>query len=354
MDIKLCDIAAIDAPYRGEIDAAIKDCIDNSHYIGGEKLEEFEQNFADYIGRKYCIGVSNCTNAIFLTLKALGIKIGDKVLCPTMTVTADVEAIMMTGATPVFYDDSKMIHIDKKIKAIIVVHLYGNDYLWDEISRLAKFHKWQIIEDCAQSTGSVRRATKLGSRSIASCFSFFPTKILGCYGDGGAVLTNNKYLLSQIRAMRNHGRLGGEKYIHHHMGYNFRLDTLQAAILNVKLKHLDKNLKLRKELAIEYNERLKGVVKTPEILEGIVFYMYVIRCEKRDELQAYLKRAGIGTGVHYPVPLHRQPPYKRFAEGSYWNAEESAKKILSLPFYPNMTVEQVEYVCNAIREFYNG
>ena len=355
MNIPLYNVAVSDRPYREEIDGAIKDCIDNNDFILGKSVEGFEEKFAEYIGVKYCIGVSNCTNALFLTLKSLGIKIGDKVLCPVMTVTADVEAILMCGATPLFYDDKALIEADRKVKAIIIVHLYGNDRLYDNVHRYATARKWHIIEDCAQSAGTISKARHLGTRGVAGCFSFNPTKILGGYGDGGAVVTNNERLYSEIKTLRNHGRLPGQKTVHHYVGYNYRLDGLQAAILNVKLKHLDMYIGSRRVLAFRYNELLKDFpLETPVINPGTIFCVYVIKTENRDELKEYLKDCGIGTGEHYPIPLHRQPPYKKFVSRRFMDADNDARRILSLPFYPGITNEQVDYIVDKIREFYGG
>ena len=349
--IPLCDIKASDAPYRDEIDNAIKRVIDNSSFILGKEVEAFEQKFAKYIGVKHCIGVSSCTAALRLALEAIEVLIDIKshINVPVRTVSADVEAALVAGCKINFHDNtlSRMTWISS-----IVVHLYGIPNTQDlyKASSILNY----VIEDCAQATGAEINGKKCGTFGDISCFSFFPSKVLGCYGDGGAVCTNNDEYAERIRALRNHGRKQGEKHKHDYVGYNYRLDGLQAAILRVKLKYIETAIDRRREIAKLYNKHLAGIVDIPvEPPEcKAVYYTYSIECDRRDDLRAFLKSNGISTGLHYPIPLHKQPPYAdpkyNFPEADKW-----AERTLSLPMYPALEEEQVKYICQKVRGFYS-
>lgn len=357
MEIPLCDIRASDAPYRDEIDDAIKRVIDNSSFILGKEVEAFEQEFAKYIGVKHCIGVSSCTAALHLSMVAVGQNEGAgdgdgvDVAVPVRTVTADIEAIRMFGADYVFYDYKWQMDSDINI----VVHLYGtpNKSVCNYDSE-DEDEEDCLLEDCAQATGATINGKMCGTFGDISCFSFFPSKVLGCYGDGGAVCTDNDVLAERIRALRNHGRKQGEKHKHDYVGYNYRLDGLQAAILRVKLKYIETAIDRRREIAKLYNKHLAGIVDIPvEPPEcKAVYYTYSIECDRRDDLRAFLKSNGISTGLHYPIPLHRQPAYSNpkynFPEADLW-----AARTLSLPMYPALEEEQVKYICQKIGEFYS-
>ena len=357
MKIKLCDIYKADEPYRLYIDDAIMTTVAESKFILGEKVAKFEENFANYIGTKHCIGVSSCTAALHLALETLEIK--GKVLVPAMTVTADAEAVLHAGCTPVFYDNDfeGIEEVVKGCKAIIVVHLYGNPVDMDSVMKFAKTHNLFVIEDCAQSTGATWKGRKTGTFGDVSCFSFFPTKPLGCYGDGGALLTNNDLIAGKVRALRNHGRLPGEKTTHTYVGYNYRLDGLQAAVLDVKLRFLDECIEKRREVAKKYDDRMEWNedIWHPDYFKESAYYLYTVFVNRRNELKKFLKQKGLGTGRHYPVPLHKQPPFKECeAQKEMPYADNIAKHELSLPMYPGLKDEQIEYVCQRIERFYEN
>ena len=329
---------------KDEIDDVIKRVLRNSSFILGKEVSAFEDQFAAYIGRKYCVGVSSCTAALHLALKVMGIGQNDRVNVPVRCVTADAEAVKMCGAMPVFYDQD-----EDTADATIAVHLYGKP--------LKKLKKPGVvlIEDCAQAAGAAYKDRKCGTIGDVSCFSFFPSKTLGCYGDGGAVLTDDHEIAEELRALRNHGRLMGQKHKHEYSGFNYRLDGLQAAVLSVKLNHIDRWIAMRAQAAMRYNKCLEGVkqVSTPVIKKGIIrsWYVYAVTVLQRDELATYLRKNEIQTGIHYPIPVHQQPAFKEkgveFPEADKW-----AATTLSLPMYPFIKAEQIEYICGKIKEFY--
>ena len=354
MQIQLCDIWTSDEPYRMLIDNAIMEVINKSSFIGGVYVRSFEENFAKYVGVNHCVGLSSCTAALHLAIESLEIK--GKILVPSMTVTADAEAVIQAGCIPVFYDDLESISIlPPDIKAIIVVHLYGKPVNMDRVTKIARENSLFVIEDCAQSTGAKFNGRMTGTFGDVSCFSFFPTKILGCYGDGGALLTDSDILADRVSALRNHGRIRGEKHKHHYSGYNYRLDALQAAILDVKLRYLDELIAKRRSAAEMYNKLLlnKYIDRTQiEGYEESVFYVYPIFVENRDLLQKYLKKHGIGTGLHYPIPVHRQPAFEKYCNANLLGADYIANHEISLPMYPGISNDQIEYVCRKIEGFY--
>jgi len=365
MKIPLVDLKAQYLSMKKEIDEAIQKIIDNTSFIMGPHVKEFEEDLAKFCNCKYAIGVSSGTSALFLALKAYGIKEGDEVITVPNSFIATAEAIIQCRAKPVFVDvDDKTMLMDvkklenaitKKTKAIIPVHLYGQICDMDLIIKLAKKHNIIILEDAAQAIDSEYKGKKLPIHETA-IFSFFPAKNLGCYGDGGAVITNNDDIAKAVAKLRDHGRIG--KYESDIIGYGERLDALQAAILNAKLKHLPEWTKKRRKHAKKYNELLKGVkeISLPfeEKYSKHVYYMYIIRVSKRDELLNYLKEKEIFCGIHYPIPLHVQPAlsYLGCKQGDFPISEKAAKEILSIPMYPELTDEQIKHVVENIKNFF--
>jgi dTDP-4-amino-4,6-dideoxygalactose transaminase len=349
---------------KKEIDKAISLVLEKSKFILGENVQKFEKEFAKFCNAQYAIGVGDGTDALYLALRACGVGKGDEVITVPNTFIATVEAITLNGAKPVFVDvnpDTYNIDvykiekaINKKTKAIIPVHLFGQPAEMTPILKIAKKYNLWVIEDAAQAHGAKYKGKKVGSIGDVGCFSFFPGKNLGAYGDGGIIVTNNKKIAKKISMLRDHGRT--EKYIHQIEGVNSRLDELQAAILRVKLKYLDKWNKLRQRNAKIYDKLFNDIsgMKTPKIINKAkpVYYFYVIRIKNRDKLREKLKKAGVSTGIHYPVPLHLQPAYKHlnYKKGDFPVAEKIAKEILSLPVYSELTVNQIQFIVNLIKK----
>ena len=313
MKIPFVDLNAQYYSIKEEIDEAISSVIQDSAFIGGQYAKKFEQNFANYIGVKNSIGVGNGTDALYIALKALEISEGDEVITVANTFIATPEAITMTGASVVFVDCDKEtfnIDVDKinntispKTRAIIPVHLYGQPADMDRIKNIAKKRNLYVVEDAAQAHGAEYKGLRVGTISDIACFSFFPGKNLGAYGDAGAIVTNNDGLARKARMFANHGRL--KKYNHEFEGTNSRLDGLQAAILDVKLKYLDKWIERRRTIAKMYDAALKDIVITPCVLPDVkhVYHLYVIRIKNRDMVKELLAEKGIATGIDYPIPL---------------------------------------------------
>lgn len=349
---------------REELDHAYEDVIDSGWFIQGGKCKEFEAAFSAYCRAEECIGVGNGLDAIFLSLKALGVKEGDEVIIPSHTYIATALSVAYTGATPIFceiYEDTYLLNpdlleplISERTKAIIVVHLYGQAAEMDQICRLAKKYGIALIEDCAQSHGSAYKGKKVGTFGDAGTFSFYPGKNLGALGDAGAVITNNRELGKRIRALGNYGSI--EKYVHVYQGNNSRLDEIQAAFLNKKLPYLDRWNNERKRIADSY---IKGVHNkniilpvTRESCEN-VWHIFPVRCVDRDRLAAFLSENGIGTVIHYPIPIHLQKAFSGagYSEGIYPIAELIARTELSLPLYIGMTEEEIQYVIDILNMF---
>lgn len=361
MKIPFVDLKAQYLSIKSEIDQAIHDVIQDSAFIGGKYVQLFEQRFAGYIGAKHCVSVGNGTDALFIALKALGIKKDDEVITVANSFIATSEAITMSGARAVFVDcDRDTYNIDvKKIsgsitsrtKAIIPVHLYGQPAAMDEIIKIAKAHNLFIVEDAAQAHGARYKERAIGTLGDIACFSFFPGKNLGAYGDGGAVLTNNDDVARKARMFANHGRI--EKYNHEFEGMNSRLDGMQAAILDVKLRYLDQWTERRRNVAKLYDEGLHGIVETPKIRPDVrhVYHLYVVRVRQRERMIVRLKERGVSTGIHYPIPL---PFLKAYAylghKPADFPAANSLKdEILSLPISGDITDEQVKYVIDQVK-----
>ncbi|HEX5874409.1 MAG TPA: DegT/DnrJ/EryC1/StrS family aminotransferase [Pyrinomonadaceae bacterium] len=343
-----------------EIDAAIKNIITSSAFVGGEEVQLFEREFAAFCDAKACVGVGNGTDALYLTLRALGIGPGDEVITVAHTFIATSEAISSTGATPIFIDvkddtmlmDPALIEaaITSKTKAIVPVHLYGQSCDMDAIMDIARKHGLRVVEDAAQAHGGRWRGQRVGSMGDAATFSFYPGKNLGAFGDAGAVVSQDEALIEQIRMIANHGRL--DKYTHKMEGVNSRLDGLQAAILRVKLRYLDEWNSRRRQIAHAYMEQLAPLGMSLPIVDEraeAVFHLFVVRVADRERLQSLLKEEGIATGVHYPVPLHLQPAYEhRRSSFDLPATERAAREVVSLPMYPELRQEQIEAVCNAV------
>lgn len=364
MQIPFVDLKSQYNSIKKEIDQAISNVIESSAFIGGTYVKEFENNFAKYINAKHCIGVANGTEALYITLKSLGISKNDEVITVANTFIATSEAITMTGATVVFVDcnpDYYNINTNKieqaitnQTKAIIPVHLYGQSAEMTKIVNIAKKYNLNVIEDAAQAHGAEYNQSKIGTLGIASCFSFFPGKNLGAYGDAGAIVTNNTELAKTVRMFANHGRM--QKYNHKFEGFNSRLDGLQAAILDVKLKYLDQWIKRRRTIADIYNNNLKNII-TPTVISNAkhAYHLYVIRIKDRNKLQKFLKEKGISTGIHYPIPLPFLNAYKylKHIPEDFPVAYKLKDEILSLPIYGNMSNNQVDYILTNIKKFYN-
>lgn len=362
MEVPFVDLKRQYASIKGEIDAAVQDVLDKTAFIMGENVKNFEDNFAKFCGVKHAIGVSSGTSALHLALLAVGIKAGDEVITVPNTFIATAEAISHTGAEVKFSDvdtetytiDVSKIRITDKTKAIIPVHLYGQMAEMDALMDFAEDNNLRVIEDAAQAHGAEHKNRKAGTIGDVGCFSFYPGKNLGAYGDAGMVVTNNDEIAEKVRILRDHGR--SEKYEHRVVGFNHRIDALQCAILNVKLKHLNTWTDARRKNAKLYNELLSEVdgVITPVEKEynKHVYHLYVIRTKRRDEMQKYLKSKGISTGIHYPIPLHLQPAYKylNYKKGDFPITESCTDEILSLPMFAELKEDEIRYVCDKIKE----
>ena len=353
---------------KDEIIQKLDEVMSSSRFILGDNVKQLEANVAKYSNVKHGIGVGNGSDAIHIALQSVGVGGGDEVITTPFTFFATAGSIARTGAKPVFVDiDPVTFNIDPskieaaitpRTKAILPVHLYGQMADMDPIVEIAKKYNLCIIEDAAQAIGAKYKGKTVGEMGTAATYSFFPTKNLGAYGDGGMIVTNDDDVAEKCRVIRVHG--SKPKYYHHVLGYNSRLDELQAAILNVKFPHLNRWSAERRKRAAYYterlNEKLSGVIQTPVEKEENyhVFHQYTLRVPKRDELQQYLKEQGIATMIYYPLPLHLQPVFKYlgYKEGDFPEAEKAAKEVLSLPMYPELKQEEQDYVIEKIIEFY--
>lgn len=362
--VPLIDLKIQHRSIAAEIEAAIHNVCENTAFILSDEMKAFEEEFAGYCGAKHGVGVANGTEALFLALKALSVGPGDEVIVPANTFIATAAAVAHAGATPVFVDvDPETYCLDParvssavtpKTKAIMPVHLYGHPAEMDAIMSIAKSSGLKVIEDCAQAHGTHYKGRQVGSIGDASGFSFYPSKTLGAYGDAGMVLTNSDETAAQLRLLRDNGRTSW--YEHALIGYNSRLDGLQAAILRVKFRHLDRWVDARRAHAARYGELLgdvSGVALPVEKPYGRhSYYVYVVRVSDRESFMARLKEKGCGCGIHYPVPLHLQPAFAELGgrEGDHPVAERYAKEIVSIPMFPEMTEEQVTEAAAVIRE----
>lgn len=365
MKIPLVDLYAQYQAIKPEIDAAIERVIQNSSYILGPEVKAFEKSFAALTGMKEAVGTDSGTAALHLALLLLDVGPGDEVITTTHTFVATAEVISLTGARPVFVDiDPRTYNLDpEKVEAAITprtkvlmpVHLYGQPAEMDPLLDIAKRYNLRVIEDAAQAHGATYRGKPAGSMGDIACFSFYPGKNLGAYGDAGMLVTDDAEMAERGRMLRNHGRR--DKYEHLIVGYGYRLDALQAAILDVKLKHLPQWNEQRRAHARYYTKLLSNLdLVTPYEPEHLcaVYHLYVIAAPERDALLQHLKTRGVEAGIHYPIPLHLQPVYRGlgYQPGDFPEAERAANQILSLPMYPELTDDRIEYVVDAIREFY--
>lgn len=364
MKVPFVDLKSQYFEIKEEILLAINNVLDNTAYILGKSVFDFEENFAHYQNAKYGLAVNSGTAALHMALLAYGIGAGDEVITTPNTFIATAEAISHAGAKPVFVDtNSDTFNMDpnkieaaitSQTKAIIPVHLYGQPCDMDPIMEISRKYNLIVIEDACQAHGAEYKGQKVGSIGHAAAFSFYPGKNLGAYGEGGIVTTNNEEVAKKISMLRDHG--SSQKYFHPYIGYNYRMEGLQGAVLGVKLKRLEEWTEKRRKNAQMYNQLLASLeVITPveESFNRHVYHLYVIRVKNRDNLQKYLKENDIDSGLHYPQPIHLQKAYNflGYKEGDFPIAEASVREILSLPMYPELTQEQIELVAKTIKEF---
>ncbi|MCL5999489.1 MAG: DegT/DnrJ/EryC1/StrS family aminotransferase [Chloroflexi bacterium] len=364
MTVPFVDLKTQYQTLKPQMDRAIASVLERSAYVMATEHSEFEREFASYIGVKQCLGVSTGTDALELALRACDIGPGDEVITVPNTFIATTEAISVTGAAIRWVDvdprtynmnpDKIEAAITPRTKALLPVHLYGQPADMGPIMGIARRHGLRVIEDCAQAHGAKYQGQKAGTFGDVACFSFYPGKNLGAYGDGGAVVTNDEAIATRVRLLRNHG--SREKYIHEIEGYCRRLDNLQAAVLRVKLPYLDAWNARRRDAAERYNERLAQVpgVVTPYVLPGTepVYHLYVVQVPDRDQVRAALQSEGIETGIHYPVPLHQQPAYARYGHTAqdFLVSTTLGPRILSLPMFPEISESQIQQVVDALHK----
>lgn len=362
IEIPLVDLQAQYADIRDEIDEAIRRVIESASFILGPEVDAFEEAFADFCGADHCVGVASGTSALELALRAYDVGPGDEVITAAHTFIATAEAISAVGATPVFVDIDETAYtidpaafadaITARTRAVIPVHIYGHPADMTSILEIARPHVITVIEDAAQAHGATWDGERAGALGDAACYSFYPGKNLGAYGDAGAVVTNDAAMAAQVRSLRNHGRRS--KYVHDQIGFGLRIDALQAAILGAKLPHLEEWVAARNRIARRYDA---GLADTELMLPAVspralhAWHLYVIRTPLRDAALDALLAHGVGAGVHYPVPLHLQPAYADlgYAPGSLPVTEDVARTCLSLPMYPEMTDDQIHRVVECLR-----
>lgn len=369
MKVPMLDLSEQYSTLKNEMIAKLDDVMTSSQFILGSHVKEIENTIADLSKTTYGIGVGNGSDAIHIALQAAGVTAGDEVITTAFTFFATAGSIARANATPVFVDIDPITYnidpskieeaITEKTKAILPVHLYGQMADMDPIMEIAKKYNLHVIEDAAQAIGATYKDKQVGEMSSAATYSFFPTKNLGAYGDGGMIVSNDDVLAEQARVIRVHG--SKPKYHHHVLGYNSRLDEMQAAILCVKVPHLPTWSEQRRKNAFYYTEKLtesvgEHVVTPIEVPNTYhVFHQYTLRVQKREELQAFLKEQGIATMIYYPIPLHVQPVFKNlgYKEGDLPETEKAAKEVLSLPMFPELKREQQDYVIEKVVEFYS-
>jgi len=369
--VPLLDLKAQYAAIREEIEPAVKEVMESQYFILGPKVKAFETQIAAYCQAEYAVGVSSGTDALLIALMALDIQPGDEIITTAYSFFATAGSIARLKAKPVFTDiDPRTYNMDPakieekittRTKAIIPVHLYGQAADMDPILELAKKHNLRVIEDAAQAIGTeYANGRRAGSMGDMGCFSFFPSKNLGGFGDGGLVTTNDENLYNKLTYLRNHG--AHPKYYHKIIGGNFRLDALQAAVLQVKLKHLDRWTAARQHHADYYDDQiskraLSEFIKTPYRMNGYrhIFNQYILRAEQRDDLLKFLKDKKVGCEIYYPLPFHLQEcfQYLGYKAGDFPQAEKAADETIAVPVYPELTLEQQDYVLQALREFYH-
>jgi dTDP-4-amino-4,6-dideoxygalactose transaminase len=365
MKVNFVDLKAQYQTIKPEIDKAIENVISNTAFILGKAVAEFEEQFADYCGAKHCVGINSGTSALIMALKALDVGEGDEVITTTNTFIATAEAISFAGATPVFVDiEDKNYNLDPaklekaitgKTKAVIPVHLYGQPADMDPILEIAEKKGVAVIEDSAQAHGARYKGRRAGGLAKTACFSFYPGKNLGAYGEGGAVTTNDENVAQKVRMLRDHG--SPKKFYHEFIGNNCRLEGIQGAVLSVKLKHLDKWNDGRRKNADLYRKYLEGTgVGVPEEMPYAkhVYHVFCVRVRDREKLIDFLKGKGIFTNIHYPIPIHLQKAYQflGYKKGDFPVTEGCMDQILSLPMFAELTEEEIKYTADCIKEFY--
>ncbi|UCF31683.1 MAG: DegT/DnrJ/EryC1/StrS family aminotransferase [bacterium] len=362
MKIPMVDLKVQYQGLKDEIEEGIGEVLETARFILGPNVQSLEEEVASYCGVKHAVGVASGTDALHLALRACGIGAGDEVITSPFTFIATAEAISYTGARPVFVDiDPRTFNIDPDLiekaitgrtKAVLPVHLFGQPVDMDPIRDICRRHSLRIIEDCAQSFGADYGSVKTGAIGDAGCFSFFPSKNLGCYGDGGMVITDDDTVAEEVRVLRNHG--SRIQYHHSSIGYNSRLDEIQAVVLRTKLRRIDAFNGRRRANAARYTEILvgSGIVTPFEDEKGLhVYHQYTVMSDRREELRQALADQGIASAVYYPIPLHRQEVYGKEWKGvSLPVSEETASKVLSLPMYPELSRVQIEEVCDTLTE----
>jgi dTDP-4-amino-4,6-dideoxygalactose transaminase len=367
MNVPFVDLKSQYRSIKGEIDSAIQTILDSSEFVQGKTVFEFERQFSMAQDVRFTAACSSGTDALHLILWALGIGRGDEVIIPSHTFIATAEAVLLTGATPVFVDiDETSFTIDpskieaaitSRTKVVLPVHLYGQACAMDQIVEIARSKNLHLVEDACQAHIAEYKGKKVGSFGIASAFSFYPGKNLGAYGEAGAVVTNDEDLYKKICMLRDHGQV--QKYYHDVWGHNYRMDGMQAAILRAKLSHLDEWTEMRRRNAHLYNAGLSDLpqIKIPAEMPYAkhVYHLYVIRTSRRDELKTDLAKKGVATGLHYPIPLHLQRAFLPlgYREGSLPVTEMIARQIISLPMYAELDESQVEYICTSVRESFD-
>ncbi len=366
MKIPVFDITHQNSLLESSLENAFQSVLNRGRFILGEEVKLFEEKMAQYLDVKFVIGVANGTDALVLSLVALGVKPGDEVIVPAFTFFATAEAVGRIGAIPVFVDVKApdynidpaqvRINITNKTKAIIPVHLFGMPADMEEIQAIAREYKLAVVEDCAQALGTAYDGQPVGTFGDIGCFSFFPTQNLGCFGDGGMVVTNRPEMAEVLRMLRVHG--ARRKYYHEMLGFNSRLDEIQAALLRVKLPYLNQWIQLRRKIAANYRQALQNVkgINLPAKSDDHTFNQFTITTPKRDGLHDFLMEEGIETVIYYPLALHLQPVFSSldYRMGSLPVSETLTKQVLSLPIFPEMIETEQSYVIKKVREFFNG
>lgn len=373
--IQMVDLKTQYHHIKKEIDQAVIDCISSTAFINGPAVKEFQAELEKYLDVKHVIPCANGTDSLQIAMMALGLERGDEVICPAFTYVATAEVIGLLGLIPVMVEvdedtfniTAEIIEkaITSKTKAIVPVHLYGQSCDMESIMKLAEKHNLFVIEDNAQAIGAVYtfsdgRTAKTGTIGHVGSTSFFPSKNLGCYGDGGALMTNDDELAKKMRMIANHGQ--EKKYYHKVLGCNSRLDTVQAAILNIKLKHLDSYSKARNQMALYYDTAFTNIdeIQVPKRQSNSthVFHQYTMKVkkDKRDELQKFLAEKGIPSMIYYPLPLYKQEAFQQFVDSDFKLAitESLCDEVISLPIHTEMEIESMEYVCNQVKSFFNN
>lgn len=369
MKIPLFDINGQNLPLKEKFLKELSGAIDNSEFVHGKAIKKFEKEFADYCDTKYCLAVNSGTTALILTLKAMGFGLGDEILTTPCTFSATSDAIVWVGATPVFVDveentgniNPKEIEkkINSKTKAILLVHLYGVPCQMDEINKIAKKHKLKVIEDASHAHGSTYRGKKVGSLGDAACFSAYPSKTLGAFGNAGMITSNNKRFVNKAREIADNGVFDySNKYLHNICGINALINNFQAISLSLKLKNLEKEKKKRLKIAKIYNKQLdklgQKMMFWPEDKISPSLYVYAFQTNKRIKLKTFLEKKEIGSSIYYPLPLHLQQSFKYlgYKKGDLPRAEEFFSKTLSLPLYSSLSKEKVDYILSSLEAFF--